>query len=436
MKHESLIDRVRNLIEERQLLPSAASPPETEPAPARPPEQPPICPPEQTPTSEQTSEQPPAPACPVVLMVSGGSDSVALMRLLPLLHPQHSYTVLHINHMLRGKDADEDECFVLDLAQACGLPAESRRVDVGFLAAKSGGNLEEVGREQRYLAANELLDRLCAQAGCTPEQGRIATAHTLDDRAETFFMRVIVGGGGSGLSSIPLVNGRVIRPLLTCTREELREWLQLHSKSSHDPLWREDVSNRDTSRLRAFVRHEFIPLAQTRNPYVAHTIARSLDVLSAEDALLTRLAADLEKRYVCETSGPSGPSGPFDPPERPVLIPTSTTGPSESAASAPSLAIDTALFGEEQALVRRVIRTACKRVMPPTARITFEHIENIVANGRHFGFATDIPGDVTVRNVYGTLVIRQKTAGEKPRHDPRQHSGLRGGTRDGAGSTG
>ncbi|MDR1185591.1 MAG: tRNA lysidine(34) synthetase TilS, partial [Coriobacteriales bacterium] len=245
-----MTDRVRNLVEEQRMLPEAREGREV--------------------------------SIPIVLMVSGGSDSVALMRMMPQLYPQHRYVVLHINHLLRGEDADEDERFVLSLAHVCGLPGESLRIDVGSLAEQSGGNLEETGRIQRYQAANELLDRLCVQAGVEAERGRIAVAHTLDDRAETFLMRVIVGGGGSGLSSIPFVNGRVIRPLLDCTREELRAWLRASASgsplrregtsdegtsgpkasadgSSHGSsptLWREDASNEDTSRLRAFVRHE------------------------------------------------------------------------------------------------------------------------------------------------------------------------------------
>jgi hypothetical protein len=159
-------------------------------------------------------------------------------------------------------------------------------------------------------------------------------------------------------------------------------------------LWREDATNEDTNRLRAFVRHELIPRAQTKNPELLRTVARGLDVLAVEDALIARLAAELTERFVTELDG--------------------------------VVSVDTALFGEDLALIRRVIKTACDRVLPSDRRITFEHIDNIAANGRHIGFATDIPGDVTVRNVYGTLVIRRKTAAEKPRHDPRHADSRRG----------
>jgi tRNA(Ile)-lysidine synthase len=342
-------------------------------------------------------------------MVSGGSDSVALARLLPRLYPQQSYTILHVNHQLRGEDAEGDERFVVALAHELGLPCEARRIDVAALtAARANGNVEDVGRQARYEAATEVLDGLCRQAGLNPARGRIATAHTRDDRVETLFMRLIVGGGGSGLSSIPFVNGRTIRPLLNCTRAELREAvvkvrvplttvpLTTRPTPGH-ALWREDASNRDTRRLRAFVRHEVIPLLEARNPELPATVARSLDVLADEDAYLQRRTDELLGQ---------------------ASIPCSNDG---------EIRLASTLFDEDPVLVRRAVREACRRVMPPNARLTFEHIAAVAANGRHIGFATDIPGDVTVRNVCGTLVIRQKTAAEKPRHDPRYADGRRGG---------
>jgi tRNA(Ile)-lysidine synthase len=433
MENMSLIDRVRLTVETHRMLPEFARPAQM----------------------------------PVVLMVSGGSDSVALARLLPEMYPRCFYTILHINHQLRGEDADGDERFVSALAEELGLPCEVRRIDVAALAAvRANGNVEDVGRDVRYRAANEVLDELCRQTGLAPAQGRIATAHTRDDRVETLFMRLVVGGGGSGLSSIPFVNERAIRPLLDCTRAELREELRKRSSVSAvlrrgvacnalacDPtcpvspheLWREDASNKDTQRLRAFVRHEVIPLLETRNPDLLTTVARSLDVLADEDSYLQARVDELLEQncawHSTKAPDPSDPSDPSDPPD-----PSAPSDPSDSPAPPKSsdfpavldqpnqpnpsaqseLHLSTALFDENPVIVRRVVRAACKCVMPANARLTFAHIDNIAKNGRHIGFATDIPGDVTVRNVYGTLVIRQKTAAEKPRHDPRHADGREG----------
>jgi tRNA(Ile)-lysidine synthase len=261
----------------------------------------------------------------------------------------------------------------------------ARRVDVAKRAAATGDNLEQAGRVVRYEAANGLLDELCAQRGCPPEAGRIATAHTLDDRAETFLMRTIVGGGTGSLASIPYRNGRVIRPLLSCTRSELRTWLQSKRPA---PQWREDASNADTAHLRAFVRHEVIPLLKTRNPDLLHTLADSMDALAGDERHLAAKAAQAAARHLHVDDIPP----------------------------APLATLDAVALEEPPAIARRVVRMACQRVMPPGARLTFEHVDAIVNCGAHVGFATDIPGDVTVRNVYGTLVFRRKTVDERPAH--------------------
>jgi tRNA(Ile)-lysidine synthase len=334
----------------------------------------------------------PEESASVILMVSGGSDSVALARLLPALYPQHDYTILHVNHHLRGEESDADERFVVALAAELGLPCEVAHLDLS-----GSGNVEQAAREGRYAAARALLIRTSKQDAFqvgTPGSGRamhaptamarIVTAHTCDDRIETFLMRVIKGGGAGSLASIPYVNAEIIRPLLDCTREQLQDW----SSAANDKqlLWREDATNADTAYLRAFVRHEVIPQLKARNPRLEETLARSLDLLGEEDAFLAKQAAELTERYLVVDRIPPQPIA----------------------------TISTALFAHDPVLVRRVIRLACLEVMPSGARLTSEHIRHIANGGARVGFATDIPGDVTVRNVYDTLIVRQKTAGEQP----------------------
>ncbi|MDR1422032.1 MAG: tRNA lysidine(34) synthetase TilS [Coriobacteriales bacterium] len=357
---------------------------------------------------------------PVVLMVSGGSDSSALARLLPELYPHNNYTILHINHQLRGDQADADERFVVALAAELRLPVEIRRVDVAAEAQRTGENIEALGHRLRYTLAAELLDAQCLQAHVTPERGRIAVAHTRDERVETYLMRVIKGGGVGALASIPFVNGRVIRPLMNCSRAQLQDCLRrsaprmgstdesgdtleivngsaeqtrLGDAVSAD-LWCEDASNADTDHLRAFVRHEVIPLLTTRNPRLTETIARSLDNLAAEDACLDAQAHELIERFV-----------------RIDRIPPE-----------PIATIDTALLAHDPVLVRRVLHYACSQVMPPDARITAEHLHSIATEGARVGFATDIPGDVTVRTVCATLIIRRKAAADQPNQQPKRQA--------------
>ena len=289
-----------------------------------------------------------------------------------------------------------------------------RRVDVAAHAAQTGDNLEQAGRELRYGAARELLDELCGRYGCDPADGRIATAHTRDDRVETFFMRAIVGGGAGALSSIPYRNRRVVRPLLDCSREQLRKYLLTSEQDSECPLWREDGTNWNTARLRAFVRHEVMPLARTRNPRLLETVARSLDTLACDDAFLARLANELTERLV--TWGNDGTSRDDSSISRGDGDSNDSSNNNNSSSSSSNnngddivARIDAALFAEDQALVRRVIKAAYERVAAPGVRLTSAHIVRIAERGNRVGFVTVVPGDVMVANEYGTLVYRRKT---------------------------
>ncbi|MBQ3339670.1 MAG: tRNA lysidine(34) synthetase TilS, partial [Atopobiaceae bacterium] len=237
---------------------------------------------------------------PVVLMVSGGADSTALLVMAATSAldiddgrgtariARERLHVLHINHGLRGLDADEDEEFVRGLAAEYGIPCTVERLDVAALAAKTSDNVENAGREARYAAAARLANELSEQFGTPRAAARICTAHTADDRAETFFMNAIRGSGAPGLSSIPRRRNRIVRPLLDKTHDELCEYLRMRGI-----VWREDDTNRDTRYLRAYVRHELMPVVERRNPRVVASIASTCDILSDEDAYLGALASRL-----------------------------------------------------------------------------------------------------------------------------------------------
>lgn len=145
-------------------------------------------------------------------MVSGGADSTALLVLAATGEldiddgrgrariARERLHVLHVNHQLRGADADADERFVRKLSEP-GDPVTVRRVDVTALAASAewgDSNVENVAREVRYAAANHLANELCAEAGLPRSSARIVTAHTANDRTETFFMHAIKGSGTQG----------------------------------------------------------------------------------------------------------------------------------------------------------------------------------------------------------------------------------------------
>ena len=150
---------------------------------------------------------------PVLLMVSGGSDSTALAYIAAELHEEGMLgplTILHVNHKLRGEDADEDAAFVACLADLLQIELATVEVDVAAIAEAEGGNIEAIARRERYAVAHEVLSDMCRELGVPVSSGRIFVAHTADDRIENFYMRSIVGTGPGGFRSMLYLNGRFL----------------------------------------------------------------------------------------------------------------------------------------------------------------------------------------------------------------------------------
>lgn len=247
-------------------------------------------------------------ASPCVLMVSGGSDSTALAYLMSDLRERGlvgPLAILHVNHKLRGADADADEAFVESLAKLLDIPFFMCEVDVSMLAQVSGGNVEAIGREQRYLAAHQALESLCRAEGVPVSEGRIVTAHTQNDRVEGFYMRSIKGTGPGGFRSMLYVNGPVVRPLLDVSRKQLRDFL--HDRAAADEpmcrdgegfLWREDATNAHLDRFRAYVRARVVPACESRNPRLFDTLTRTMNLIADEDDYLDSLAREVFSDHV------------------------------------------------------------------------------------------------------------------------------------------
>lgn len=252
---------------------------------------------------------------PVLLMVSGGSDSTALAYMARELHEAGligSLGMLHVNHRLRGEDADADARFTEELAELLEIPLFMYEIDVAARAARAGGNIEAVARHERYLAANEALRGLCRRAGAPISDGRIFTAHTADDRVESFYMRSIVGTGPGGFRAMRYENGPVARPLLDAGRDELRAYLATRERSgkpmacdAQGNLWREDATNAHTDQFRAYVRHEIVPRAKARNARLLDTLGRSMNLIADEDDYLESLAQTVAQRCIVWAEGNS-----------------------------------------------------------------------------------------------------------------------------------
>src|ERR1700674_359146 len=172
------------------------------------------------------------PGDQVGIGVSGGADSVALLRLLAELRADLGIRlkVMHFHHQLRGAEADEDERFVAALAGDLGFDFLADRADVAGEGRRNGWNLEDAARRLRY--------QFFASAAAAHGIQRVAVAHTADDQAETVLAHLLRGTGPTGLAGIYPVAGLIIRPLIEIGREELRGYLSgLHQS------WREDASN-------------------------------------------------------------------------------------------------------------------------------------------------------------------------------------------------
>jgi len=187
----------------------------------------------------------------VGVAVSGGADSVALLRLLDRLRNELGITlaVVHFNHSLRGAEADADSGFVAELAGALGLEFLAAREDVEAEALRQGWNLEDAARRLRYA----FFDRVIGEGKAT----HIAVAHTADDQAETVLAHLMRGTGPTGLAGIYPIAGTIVRPLLGTRRERLREHLRAHGQT-----WREDSTNRDVRRTRAHIRVQLLPMLE------------------------------------------------------------------------------------------------------------------------------------------------------------------------------
>ena len=320
-------------------------------------------------------------AAPVILMVSGGADSMALLHMAatePLdlgdgaglvRIAKERLHVLHVNHLLRGEDADADQHFVQATCDSLGIPCTALRVDVAKLAQERDGNVEEIGRRVRYDAARELAQKLCAEQGVSRQKAKILTAHTADDRAETFMMNVMRGSGMSGLASIPRHRGLIYRPLLDYTHDQLKDWLKARGLD-----WHEDATNTDTHYLRAYMRHNVLPLLKARNPLLVQTVCKIADLMTDEDDYLEGKAARKLRQI--------------------------TLRKSES-----SLVLDALkLSSTDVVIARRVVRIVARQLIPE-AWLEFRHVDAVLEAVAVGVGVANLPQNLEARVRLGTVTF-------------------------------
>jgi tRNA(Ile)-lysidine synthase len=210
----------------------------------------------------------------VIIGVSGGPDSVALLHVLFLIASRFSLKlgVAHLNHCLRRNDSDKDAQFVEVLAKKYDLPCYTHKKDVLKYQIENKLSLEEAARRVRYTFLNNVAD--------TMQYNKIAVGHHSDDNAELILMNLFRGSGTQGLSGIPPVRDhKIIRPLIELNRSELIAFL-----SQNKLEYVSDESNTDTKYLRNRVRHDLIPLIKTAyNPNISETLNRLSSIIRSEE---------------------------------------------------------------------------------------------------------------------------------------------------------
>lgn len=314
------------------------------------------------------------PGQPVLVAVSGGGDSVALLLLLEDLRETlgTSLTVAHFNHRLREEAADADERFVRELAARRGLECLVRQEDVAAYARRAGTNLEEEARKRRYGFFQDLVSEDRAAI--------VATGHTADDQAETVLGRLARGTGLRGLAAIHPVMGAVVRPLLEVRRADLRDFLAARGES-----WCEDETNLDAGRLRTRIRRLLPVLEAECGRGLVEKLGRLAEQARTDEALLSEL---VEERFGVLASRQAGV---LALPARDLVNPWPA---SESAAV-------------NQALAGRLVRRAVAEVRGDLRQLTAEHIDRVLGLAREgtSGERVELPAGLVVERAFGQLLF-------------------------------
>jgi tRNA(Ile)-lysidine synthase len=301
----------------------------------------------------------------VLVAVSGGSDSVALLLLLRELEHASELTiagVAHLNHSLRPS-SDDDQHFCAALCASLGIPFRAVRFDVRALADEQRISLEDAGRKARYEWFERVAEELGAEA--------IATGHTRDDQAETFLLRLIRGAGPRGLAGIHPRAGRVVRPVIEIGRDELRAYLAAIGQP-----FVEDQTNADVSIPRNRIRHELLPiLRRDYSPRITGVLAREAAIAREDEDRLQQEAIDLADS---------------------IVLATRTADRGEGIET---VDVDArTLAGLHPALGRRVTRLALA-MLAPDRFVGYDHIDRVLelANSPHRSGALSLPGQHVMR---------------------------------------
>lgn len=213
----------------------------------------------------------------VAVAFSGGADSTALLDI--LYKKGYKVSAIHVNHMIRGTEADADEAFCRRFCKERDIPFFCHRIDVPAEAKKSGEGLEEAARRLRYAAIEETVSKEAI--------AKVATAHHADDNAETVIFNIVRGSGAKGACGIPPVRDIYIRPLINITRDEVIAYCRENCLD-----YVTDSTNLSTDYTRNFIRHEIMPKLREINPHVSSALGRFSSLLRSDEEALDSLVPE------------------------------------------------------------------------------------------------------------------------------------------------
>jgi len=330
--------------------------------------------------------------------VSGGADSVALLLLLAELREELGIVpcVVHFNHKLRGRASDADERFVAKLAARHDVEFFVEHENVAAKAKRERANLEDAARRARYAYFERLVS-----AG---RVSRVAVAHTADDQAETVLAHILRGTGLAGLGGIHPEAGCVFRPLLEMRRADPRKYLREKGQD-----WREDATNKDTTRTRARIRMRLLPLLEKQfQPATVEHLCQ-LAELAREDNQYLQTETRRRSEEVCRARG------------REFEISVSELAWQGRLGHLKVAATDFALGSAAQervpvplAIAKRLVRHLVAKVKPQAGELGARHVGTVLqlAAQGHSGKVLQLPGGVEVRRERDTLVFKAGAVGK------------------------
>ena len=310
----------------------------------------------------------------VLIALSGGPDSVCMLHILYKLKEVFDIELgaIHINHMLRGEEANKDEEYSKRLCEELGVRFFSRRIDINKYALETGKSSELAGREARYNFFNEIINKI--------NFNKIATAHNANDQAETILMRIMRGTGLEGLGGIPVEReGKYIRPILCLKRNEIEDYCK---ENNLNP--RIDKSNHERIYSRNRVRLDILPYMKEHfNDDIVETLNRMVLLLQKDNEFIEEYSKRCYNKY-CKTK-------------------------------INELIIKKELFKDEMdSIISRVIIMAFKNISNSHENFEMKHINQITSLSKNStGKKINLTNNIVCENLYGDIIFKSNQSKNK-----------------------